>query len=117
MNKLSKWTSTKPVWPPVDVQVNLKLSNGTIVTGCLVYGAGGNVGWLRDDGVYYAPDDHRLVAWSYISDDEPVDLEKCELHYESAYTDSGTLWSRTDRAGYDQDKERDYPARRVIVLP
>jgi hypothetical protein len=39
------------------------------------------------------------------------------MQYESAYTDSGTLWGHTSEESYNKDKRTGYPARRVLILP
>lgn len=54
------------------------------------------------------------------TDEDKIEVtmqERAVMQYESAYTDSGTLWSSTDKASYDKDKAAGYPTRRVLILP
>lgn len=46
-----------------------------------------------------------------------IPQERAVMQYESAYTDAGTVWSKTDEKGYAKDKAAGYPVRRVLILP
>jgi hypothetical protein len=68
------------------------------------------LGVTYDDTVLGETDEDKIEVGSAMQ-------VRAVMQYESAYTDSGNLWSSTTKLGYDKDKAAGYPARRVLILP